>query len=170
MPWVRHHRGMPDLVAPVLAPGSLAPRTQPVLTVDELVLRPWLDEDAPAVVAAYADPAVQQWHARSMTAAEAADWVSSWRARWSQESGAGWAVTEGTAVLRRVGLRDVRLGEGLAEIAYWVLPSARGRGVAPRALRAVSRWSLHDLGLHRLELAHGWHDMHLHALLAEDDC
>lgn len=95
-------------------------------------------------------------------------------------------------------LRTIDLAEGLAEVAYWVLPAARGRAVAPRALEAVSRWSLDDLGLHRLELAHstrnhascrvaakagfllegtkrrqalhadGWHDMHLHALLGDE--
>ena len=37
-------------------------------------------------------------------------------------------------------------------IGYWVLPEARGRGLATRAVRLVSRWALHDLGLARLGL------------------
>jgi RimJ/RimL family protein N-acetyltransferase len=79
-----------------------------------------------------------------------------------------------------------------------VLPGARGRRVASRALSAVTAWSFATLGLHRVEVSHstanvascrvaeqagfaaegtkrgealhadGWHDMHLHARLASD--
>lgn len=95
-------------------------------------------------------------------------------------------------------LRSVNLDEGQGEVAYWVLPEARGRGVAPRALQAMSTWLFDHVGLHRLELAHstrntascrvatkagyllegtkrqqtlhgdGWHDMHLHARVQGD--
>ena len=41
---------------PVLPAGHLCTRVQPVLAVDEIVLRPWEVGDAAAVVAAYADP------------------------------------------------------------------------------------------------------------------
>ncbi|MFL5995784.1 MAG: GNAT family N-acetyltransferase [Streptomyces sp.] len=41
-----------------------------------------------------------------------------------------------------------------ARVGYWVLPEARGHGVATRALRLGAHWSLTDLGLHRLELGH----------------
>ena len=41
-----------------------------------------------------------------------------------------------------------------ARVGYWVLPEARGRGVATRALAVASRWALTELGLHRLELDH----------------
>lgn len=41
-----------------------------------------------------------------------------------------------------------------SECAYWVLPGARGQGVAPRALTTMSNWALKEGGFHRLELAH----------------
>ncbi|OIJ92819.1 GNAT family N-acetyltransferase [Streptomyces colonosanans] len=41
-----------------------------------------------------------------------------------------------------------------ARVGYWVLPEARGGGVATRALALVGRWALTDLGLNRLELGH----------------
>lgn len=171
---------------------------QPELFVEELVLRAWLASDAPAVVRAYEDPDIRHWHARSMSEAEAVGWLLSWAERWQRETGAGWAVTQTGELLGRVGLRTIDLDEGWAEVAFWVIPSARGRGVAPRALRAVSDWAFDQIGLHRLELRHstrnsascrvanksgfllegvmrgqalhldGWHDMHLHALLADD--
>lgn len=190
---------MPELVAPVVPAGRMRDQPQPELAVDELVLRPWRPTDAPGVVAAYQDPAIQRWHVRSMTEAEARNWVASWRQRWVAETGAGWAVCEGGTLLGRVGLRTVDLSEGVGEASYWVLPRSRGRSVAPRALRAVTAWMFDHVGLHRVELSHstgndpscrvaskagyvlegtrrqqalhddGWHDMHLHARVLGDD-
>ncbi|MFI1262587.1 GNAT family N-acetyltransferase [Streptomyces kronopolitis] len=109
------------------------------------------------------------------------------------------ARADGGEVLGRAGLRRMDLVHGEAECAYWVLPQARGTGVAPRALTALAAWALDEAGFHRLELAHstanepscrvaakcgftlegtrrsahrqpdGWHDMHLHARI-QGDC
>ena len=66
-----------------------------------------------------------------------------------------WAVTDGAGVvLGRVALREIRLADGVAECTYWVLPAARGRGVATAATVAVARWAVDELGLHRLLLLH----------------
>ena len=184
---------MPSLVTPALPAGTLAAFVQPVLHGDGLRLRPWQAADADTVVAAYADPDIQRWHCRSMTLTEARDWVARWPARWRAETGAGWAVTDGDQVAGQISLRRIDLAEGLAEVSYWVLPHARGRGVAGRALSTLTGWSFATLGLHRVEVCHstanlvscrvadragyalegtkrgevrhtdGWHDMHLHA-------
>jgi RimJ/RimL family protein N-acetyltransferase len=37
-------------------------------------------------------------------------------------------------------------------IGYWLLPEARGKGLASRAVKLVSRWALRDLTLARLAL------------------
>ncbi|HEY0717725.1 MAG TPA: GNAT family N-acetyltransferase [Streptosporangiaceae bacterium] len=145
---------MPDLVAPVVPPGRLRNQPQPTLWVDELTIRPWRPSDADPVVAAYADRDIQQWHVISMTAAEAAVWLSSWAGRWQAETGAGWAVTQQDALVGRVGLRSVSLAEGQAEVAYWTVPAARGRNIAGRSVRAVSAWMFQAVGLNRLELSH----------------
>jgi RimJ/RimL family protein N-acetyltransferase len=177
----------------VVAPGDLRQHPQPTLTVDELVVRPWRPDDAPAVEAAYRDPGIQQWHVRSMTAEESVAWVHEQPRRWHAETGAGWAVTEDELVVGRVGFRNLDLTEGCAEAAYWVLPQSRGRAIAPRVLSTVTRWMFTEVGLHRVSLNHaventascrvahkagfapegtarqqqlhadGWHDMHLHA-------
>jgi RimJ/RimL family protein N-acetyltransferase len=189
---------VPSLVTPALPTGSMAALPQPELRTGGLLLRPWRPSDRPAVVAAYADPAIQRWHCRSMTDDEAADWIAAWPARWRSENGAGWAVLDAGAVTGQISLRRVDLAEGLAEVSYWVLPGARGRRIAPRALSAVTAWSFATLRLHRVELNHataniascrvaqcagfaaegtkrgearhadGWHDMHLHARLDAD--
>jgi RimJ/RimL family protein N-acetyltransferase len=189
---------MPPLTEPVLTPGSLARLSQPVLKVDDLVLRPWRPSDAAAVVQAYSEPRIQRWHVRSMTEDEARAWIGAWPDRWAQESGAGWAIADATALVGQISLRRLNLAEGLGELSYWVLPAARGQRVATRALCALTAWAFDELGLHRLELAHsvrnpescrvavnagylaegtkrreglhadGWHDMHFHARLIDD--
>ena len=184
---------MPRLSGPVVAAGSLSRLAQPVLDADGLVLRAWQREDAPAVVAAYADPDIRRWHARSMNIAEALDWTETWAQRWRKENDCGWAVTNKDVVLGQISLRGVDLDGGSAGISYWVIPQARGQRIAPRALEAVTQWAFEELGLHRLEILHstrnqascrvaeragylaegvkrsealhadGWHDMHQHA-------
>jgi len=144
---------MPSLVDPVLPPGSLGGREQPVLEAGGLLLRPWGPADYSALLAAYADPDIQRWHARSMTDREATAWIRSWGERWEQETGAGWAVTDGSRVLGRVGLKRIDLDEALGEVAYWVLADARGQRAATRALCAMSDWAFAS-GFHRLELVH----------------
>jgi [ribosomal protein S5]-alanine N-acetyltransferase len=189
---------VPQLVDPVIAPGTLARMRQPTLALADFALRPWQASDAPAVVEAFAEPTIRRWHVRWMTADEALLWVDSWAGRWSQESAAGWAIADASGLLGQVGLRRLSLVDGLAAVSYWVMPAARGRGVARQALGALTGWAFEKLGLHRLELTHstanpvscrvaanagyrlegtkrqegrhadGWHDMHLHARLADD--
>ncbi|WP_328307892.1 GNAT family N-acetyltransferase [Streptomyces sp. NBC_00442] len=46
---------------------------------------------------------------------------------------------------------------GVGEIGYWTMPHARGRGIAPRVVEALSTWAFDTFaaqGLHRLELIH----------------
>lgn len=193
---------MPYLIGPVLAPGTLAGAPQPtLLSGDGLLLRPWRAADAPAVFAAFQDPAQQRWHARTADSVdEVRDWFGTWAEGWSEETAAQWAVTgeESGELLGRVALREIRLDEGTAEVAYWTVAAARGRGVAVRATTTLTRWAFDDVGFHRLELAHavendascrvahkagfapegtkrsavlhgdGWHDMHLHARVSGD--
>ncbi|MFL6164392.1 MAG: GNAT family N-acetyltransferase [Jatrophihabitantaceae bacterium] len=190
---------MPELVPAAVPAGRLRALAQPTLRIEGLTLRPWWLSDAEAVVEAYRDPDIQQWHARSMTYPEAREWVASWADRWQGETGAGWAVTERDVLVGRVGFRTIELAEGIAELAYWTVPAARGRNIAARAVRTVSRWMFGSVGLHRIELSHstsnpascrvaekagfgyeatlrqqvlhadGWHDMHLHARLATEE-
>ncbi|BCM71298.1 MULTISPECIES: GNAT family N-acetyltransferase [Streptomyces] len=193
---------MPYLTSPVVAPGALARRPQPTVPAGSgLLLRPWRAADAPAVHAAFQDPVLRQWHIRSCDSAdEAAGWIAQWEQGWADEREAQWAVVDETTdeLLGRVALRQILLGDGVAEVAYWTVARARGRGVAVRATAAVTHWAFEEIGFHRLELTHataneascrvagkagfalegtkrsalnhqdGWHDMHLHARVRGD--
>ncbi|WP_341250655.1 hypothetical protein [Euzebya pacifica] len=57
---------MPPLTTPVVPPGRMADREQPVLLGDEMRLRPWQLQDARDLRTALADPAIQRWHARTI--------------------------------------------------------------------------------------------------------
>jgi len=184
---------VPVLVSPFVCRGALSDRAQPRLAAADLDIRPWSEHDAPFLVEAYADPEIQRWHVRTMDTDEAHEWITARTDRWEGELGADWVVTRGGTPVGRVGLRAVDLDEGHAEVAYWVVPAARGQGLAVIALGALSAWAFDSVGFHRLDLHHsventsscrlaakcgydlegiarssvlhgdGWHDMHLHA-------
>ena len=187
---------------PTITAGSLATHAQPVLTAQGcLILRPWEPSDAAAFFAAYQDPVIRQWHPRRPTSeTQAKEWFEQYRRDWEQEKGASWAVTRGGhQVVGRMALGSIDLDGGLAGCGYWVLPAARGVGIAPAALTAVSAWALDEAGFHRLHLSHstrndascrvavkagfqfegtkrseaphadGRHDMHLHARIRGDN-
>lgn len=45
----------------------------------------------------------------------------------------------------------LRPQNGVAGVGYWVVPSQRGHGHAPRAVRLLSQWALSDGGVARVE-------------------
>lgn len=191
---------MTSTVPPAIPPGTMANLVQPRVRIDdELALRPWHGADAPAVLAAFNDPDIIRWHTRRMTTvSEADDWIESQLTAWTAERSASFAIvdTSDESVLGRTALHT-DLVDGVAEIAYWILPAARRRMVASRAAVAATAWA-HEFGFHRIELQHstlntascrvaeragfiaegvkrqsdrhadGPHDMHLHARLASD--
>ncbi|MFC0597715.1 GNAT family N-acetyltransferase [Streptomyces palmae] len=126
-----------------------------------LFLRPWRDEDAEPLIEAYRDPVLRQWTRIPVRdAAEAGSWLETQRQGWETGERLSFAVFEegaegregplvANAVLKRSHLRD-----GNPEVGYWTAAPARGRGVAPRALQALTDWAFADRGLARIELLH----------------
>ncbi len=67
-------------------------------------------------------------HVRSVDdLTEAASWIQSSARRWYDETGADWAVTSDAIIVGRVALKRLDLWDGIGALAYWVVPSARGR-------------------------------------------
>ena len=58
------------------------------------------------------------------------------------------------ATLGHIGVNAISHVFRTARVGYWVLPEARGQGVATRALALAAHWAFTDLGLYRLELGH----------------
>ncbi|MFH8491222.1 GNAT family N-acetyltransferase [Streptomyces longisporoflavus] len=186
---------------PVIASGSLGGSPQPVLpATGGLLLRPWEEADAPAFLSAYQDDEIRRWHTRRPgVEPQVRKWFHAYRQDWKQEKGGHWAIArDGVEVLGRIALRELDFDDGTAGAAYWVLPAARGAGVASHSLSALTTWALDEIGFHRLELDHstrnpascrvaiksgyllegtkrsaavhddGRHDMHLHARIRGD--
>jgi len=146
---------MPQLVAPVIAAGSLGEVEQPEISEAGLLLRPWVPADALWIVDAFRDPAIQRWHTRTVDSiGEAEELIEAYSQRWRAKSSANWAVVAPDGeVLGRVALCAMSLESGEAEVGYWVRAAARGRGTASSAVRILSSWSF-GAGFHRLFLHH----------------
>jgi RimJ/RimL family protein N-acetyltransferase len=129
-----------------------------------LLLRPWTEDDVPAMVAAYRDPAMRQWLRRAVTTAgDARRIIDARRADAVAGTGFSFAVVlaepgeEAGQLAGSVSLRGLGPGTVTGEVGYWVTASARGRGIAVRAVDAVSRWAFglpRERPLERLELLH----------------
>jgi RimJ/RimL family protein N-acetyltransferase len=75
---------------------------------------------------------------------------------------AGWTMPSTTTARFQVSLTELAAAgmvtvwinaENEAEVGYWLLAPARGRGVASRAVRLLCSWSFEVCGLERLQLA-----------------
>ncbi len=134
------------------------------LAAPALVLRPWRMEDVAALVEMSRDPALRQWASTAVdNDADGARWVQAQQRGWAAGDRFGFAVLEaqpGAAREQLVGnvvLKEVTSGRPAAEVGYWTAAHARGRGVAPRALEALTSWAFDTFeadGLERLELLH----------------
>jgi RimJ/RimL family protein N-acetyltransferase len=132
----------------------------PFLRSGDVVLRPWELADTPAVIAAAADPYILQVTTvpESAGTAEARAYIERQWDRASSGLGYSFAICEPSAAVGQIGLwpRD-----GVASIGYWLVPAARGRGLAARALGVLVEWAS-SVGCAELELfAEPWNEASL---------
>jgi RimJ/RimL family protein N-acetyltransferase len=126
-----------------------------------LRLRPWRADDADDVAAmlrGLTDPDFLRWNTPLVeirTEADAAQAIRSRAEGWDRGDTAHFCVTEGNDdIIGHIGLGMVNLRMRSALVGYWVLPEARGRGVARHSLELCTRWAFAQAGLHRIELGH----------------
>jgi RimJ/RimL family protein N-acetyltransferase len=107
-------------------------------------LRAWEPADAAWVEPMRGDPQIGRW---SGLPGERTD---AWIAR--QAAKRSYAIVDAVdgRGLGKVALTD--RGAGVAELGYWLLPEARGRGVATRACRALADHGFTALGLKTIVL------------------
>lgn len=132
------------------------PVAVPTLTDGSVMLRGWSNQDADAVYAACQDPEIQRWmdipvpylleHAIQFTGEHSAR-------QWSSQKGAPFAITDPAngGVLGSCGLINVDARHLVAEVVYAIVPSARGSGVAQRAVGILCEWAFREIGIARLE-------------------
>src|SRR5919199_4888099 len=115
-----------------------------------LEVRPWREDDIPALHAACQDPEIQRWIPlipRPYTLEDARAFVAG-----EIELGPHqYAIVEDGRLVGSIGMRVNELSR-VGHIGYWCAREARGRGIVPRALRLLCGYGFEELGLGRLEL------------------
>lgn len=125
------------------------------LRANGLVLRPWKLEDAPALVEACNDPEIERWLPvipSPYSEADAETYIDQSRESWEKGDSFNFAILDAETgrLAGSISMRTKRFRTG--HLGYWVAREARGRGVAPEALRTLCRWAVETLDVQRLEL------------------
>jgi RimJ/RimL family protein N-acetyltransferase len=102
-------------------------------------------------LAAHRDPSLRWANAKLTTAitdeADAHRWLATQYDGWASRTRYSFAVLEteeasdDAALVGNVSIKGLTTDGASAEVGYWTSAFARGRGIAPRALDAVSRWA-----------------------------
>jgi len=146
----------PDMDGTLTVPASA--------TSPGLLLRPWTEQDIPAMVAAYRDPVMRHWLRHPVTTAQEAQRIIETRCA-DRRAGTGFsfAVLQANAdgaggdLVGGVSIRRLDREDASGEVGYWVTASSRGQGIAPRALNAACKWAFRlprARPLEQLELIH----------------
>lgn len=139
---------------------DVPPFEVPTLRSGDVVLRAWKLTDAPAVVAAAADPYIPRITTVPELASEpeARAYIERQWDRALSGLGFSFAICAPSAAVGQIGLwpRD-----GVASVGYWLVPAVRGHGLAARALGVLVSWAL-PAGYAELELfAEPWNEASL---------
>ena len=117
---------------------------------EDLALRPWTEDDVPALVVACNDVEITRWITRIPTPYTEADALAFIRGEVSTGPEHSFAITLDGTVVGSIGMSVNTNRTG--HIGYWCARDSRGRGLTPRALRLICRFGFEELDLGRLEL------------------
>ena len=130
-----------------------------VLSDGVVVLRPWTPSDASFMAEASRDPAIERYNGPAAASLEAASAVierivRGWRVFEAEgdPSGVAFAIVDARTDVP-VGMCGVDdwSSTDVAQFGYWLTASARGRGLATRAVTLMTGW-LFELGAARVFL------------------
>lgn len=119
-----------------------------ILRTERLELSAPHTGDVDGIFAACQDPGIQRYttvpspytreHAKGFVASSAARWAAGVEVTWALRTLAG-------ELAGMMGIHDIARGNGA--LGFWITPSARGRGLATEAGRAVVDWGFSPDGL-----------------------
>ncbi|MFI6155194.1 GNAT family N-acetyltransferase [Kitasatospora sp. NPDC051170] len=137
-------------------------RAPEALLAEGLLLRPFEDADAPALIEVYRDATLRRFTRLPVEDAGSAErWLAVQYEGWAAGTRYSFAVldADGGELLGNVALKrggPARTAES-AEVGYWTAAPARGRGVAPRGVEALTAWAFETFapsGLRWIDLLH----------------
>lgn len=125
----------------------------PELRSDGVRLRKWRYDDLACVEAASSDPRIPKGTTvpARYTEEEGRAFIERQWGRQTSGRGLSMAIADSETDEAK-GLVFLGLGpiQGHSDLGYWVIPSARRRGLGTEAIRLVSRWVLTATDVHRL--------------------
>jgi RimJ/RimL family protein N-acetyltransferase len=116
----------------------------------DLVLRPWTEDDADALVAGCNDPEIAHWIPLIPHPYTRADALAFLRGDVASADYRLAMALDG-AVVGGIGMK-VNSHDYRGRIGYWVAAPLRGRGICTQALGILARYALNELGLQRVDL------------------
>jgi RimJ/RimL family protein N-acetyltransferase len=138
-----------DSVARIVLPG------EPLID-GPTALRPWLDSDLGALVAACQDPEISRWTHVPSPYRELDGRAYMLHRYEAVRAGtmAPFAIVAAAddSLLGSVSLLRIAWEHARSEVGYWLAGEARGLGHATRAVRMICAWALQTLTLERIEL------------------
>jgi [ribosomal protein S5]-alanine N-acetyltransferase len=126
----------------------------PVLRGKAVLLRPFEASDAAILEEVATDPLIPKITTVPAVYSEDAALAYIERQHDRLRSGEGYSFAislgEGAQAVGQIGVWVPDLAKGRATVGYWVAASARGNGLAGKALDLVSSWAFENLPIHRL--------------------
>jgi len=128
-----------------------------ILRGGKLVLRDWRESDAAALAPVCGDPEVCRFTSVpwTYTLSAARTWVQGLQNCRSVGGGLALAITrdDGEAALGNVNLVRFSADARQAALGYWLVPGARGQGLAVAAAEMLCAWGFEQMNLVRIEFA-----------------
>ena len=118
-----------------------------------VLLRPAVYADVPAVINACADPSIRRYNSAPASKVEGRAWVDGATDGRPSSRAVRLAIADllSGSLLGSLGVPVVDLDAQRLEVGYWLVPTARGRGVATKALGLFCAWAFSELSLARIE-------------------
>jgi RimJ/RimL family protein N-acetyltransferase len=136
----------------------------PPLADDLVSLRPWRQTDLATVVEASRDPYIPKVTTvpAPFTRGAGKRWLERQDVRSRSGLGVSLAIEEGRRDEAVGAVVLMHRGNGVYGVGYWLLPAARGRGLASRAVALAVGWALAQPGVAELEaLVEPWNEASL---------
>ena len=127
------------------------------LTDEEILLRPFRLDDAPALCYAVRESLKElspwmSWATNGYSEQTAREYIAIARVRWEEHTFYAFAILRGEDLLGVCTLSSLHPIYHFCNLGYWIRTSCHGQGIAGRAAKLTVRFAFEQLGLIRVEI------------------